>query len=163
MAHDPAQANALVIPIQLIGHSDILRVIRELESVEDFYTQAELKNNQDVPTFSQTLDAIIRENKINLHFRKDRVALGDALIYIRDNAPQIHISFATEPDAQFIQKIAGWFREKIDPHALIQTGIQPSIAAGCVVRTTNMYFDFSLRQHLMRNSNLLLEELKALA
>ncbi len=153
----------LLIPTQLASYQDLLRVIRELEKVEDFYTQADLKDSKEIPTFSQTLDLIIQENKVNLHFRKDRVALGDALIEIRDHGPKIHISFAIEPTAPVIQKIVAWFRKEIDPYVLMQTGIQPSIAAGCVVRTTNMYFDFSLRQHLLRSSSKLLDQLKALA
>jgi hypothetical protein len=39
-------------------------------------------------------------------------------------------------------------------------GVQPTIAAGCIMRTTNKYFDFSLRQDFEGKRDLLLEELK---
>jgi hypothetical protein len=37
--------------------------------------------------------------------------------------------------------------------------LQPTLGAGCVVRTTNRQFDFSLRQDFARKRDLLLEKL----
>jgi hypothetical protein len=44
---------------------------------------------------------------------------------------------------------------------LITIGLQPNIGAGCVVRTTNKYFDLSIKQDFLSKRNLLLEALKA--
>ena len=71
----------------------------------------------------------------------------------------IHISFAADPSAAFTDKIVAWFRENIHPFVLIQVGLQPTIAAGCVVRTANHSFDFSLRQHFTKQRQLLIDKL----
>jgi F0F1-type ATP synthase delta subunit len=38
---------------------------------------------------------------------------------------------------------------------MLQIGLQPAIAAGCMLRTTNKVFDMSLRTHLMKQSDYL--------
>lgn len=153
----------LNLPLELISKHDVLRTIRELESLEDFFTQESIRKDPNAtPKASPLLTAIARDNKLDLNDHGQRRHIGDALIAMRDHAPIIHISFAVEPSAQVVQKVLLWFRREISPVALMHVGIQPSIAAGCVVRTTNMYFDFSLRQHLLRNSEILLERLRSL-
>ena len=154
----------LKLPLQLVSRHDVIRTIRELESIQDYYTQAEIRQDKQLvmPVQSQLLQAIVAENKADLSHKETRASIGDVLIYLRDTAPVVHVSFAVEPSAQVVQKILQWFRREVSPMMLLQTGIQPSIAAGCVVRTTNMYFDFSLRQHLLRNSELLLDKLRSL-
>jgi F0F1-type ATP synthase delta subunit len=47
-----------------------------------------------------------------------------------------------------MQKIVTWWRENIDPFVLVEIGLQPNIAAGCLVRTSNRQYDFSLRRRL---------------
>jgi F0F1-type ATP synthase delta subunit len=53
-----------------------------------------------------------------------------------------------------------WLRKEIDPRIIIHVGLQPTIAAGIVLRTPNKQFDFSLRRHLYKNRDKLLEVLK---
>jgi F0F1-type ATP synthase delta subunit len=65
------------------------------------------------------------------------------------------MSFAIEPSSFMTQKIVSWFRKEVHPALMLHTGIQPTIAAGCVMRTSNKYFDFSLRQHLTASQGLL--------
>jgi hypothetical protein len=57
-------------------------------------------------------------------------------------------------------KLVGWFRANVHPHVLVQVGLQPNIAAGCVVRTTNKVFDLSLRNHFAQNQQVLIESMK---
>lgn len=153
----------LNLPLELVSKHDVLRTIRELETIEDFFTQGQIRKDQSaLPKLSPLLAAICRDNKVEITDEAQRRHIGDALIAIRDHAPVIHISFAVEPSAQVIQKVILWFRREVNAAALVHVGIQPSIAAGCVVRTTNMYFDFSLRQHLLRNGQLLLDKLRSL-
>ncbi len=152
------------LPLQLVSRHDVIRTIREIEAVQNYYTQAEIRQDKQIamPALSQLLQSIISENKLDLTKNESRTTIASMLAYLRDNAPVVHVSFAVEPSAQVTQKVLFWFRHNVSPMMLMQTGIQPSIAAGCVVRTTNMYFDFSLRQHLLRNSNILLDKLRSL-
>jgi len=48
----------------------------------------------------------------------------------------------------------GWALEELGERPL-----QPTIAAGCIVRTTNKYFDFSLRQDFTDKRELLLKQI----
>ena len=48
-----------------------------------------------------------------------------------------------------------WLRREIHPLVLMTVGLQPNIGAGCIVRTTNKYFDFSLRQDFANKRDLL--------
>jgi F0F1-type ATP synthase delta subunit len=58
------------------------------------------------------------------------------------------MSFASEASPKALDKIVAWLRSNIHPQTLLQVGLQPTIAAGCIVRTTNRVFDLSLRTHL---------------
>ena len=69
----------------------------------------------------------------------------------------MHISFAADPSASFTEKIVAWFRENIHPNILVQIGLQPNIAAGCVVRTANKIFDFSLRENFNQSQQSLID------
>jgi F0F1-type ATP synthase delta subunit len=69
----------------------------------------------------------------------------------------LHISFAAEPSTQALEKILVWFRANIHPQALLQVGLQPTIAAGCVLRTPNKVFDMSLRNHLIEQQKYLMQ------
>jgi hypothetical protein len=57
------------------------------------------------------------------------------------------MSFASDPSAVFTVKIVIWLRTNIHPYLLLQVGLEPRIAAGCIVRTPNKQYDFSLRRH----------------
>jgi hypothetical protein len=70
------------------------------------------------------------------------------------------MSFATDPSSAFTAKIVTWLRASIAPNVLLEVGLQPTIAAGCIVRTTNKIFDLSLRQHFADAESVLLEALE---
>jgi F0F1-type ATP synthase delta subunit len=75
----------------------------------------------------------------------------------------MHISFATDPSAAFVVQILGWFRREIHEHTLLVIGLQPSITAGCTLRTENKYFDFSMREQLMSSVPILANEISAVS
>ena len=56
------------------------------------------------------------------------------------------MSFSADPSVTFLTKLMTWLRQEIHPQVLLTVGLQPTIGAGCILRTTNRYFDFSLRQ-----------------
>jgi F0F1-type ATP synthase delta subunit len=72
-----------------------------------------------------------------------------------ENAPSFHVSFAVEPSPRALEKILVWLRENIHPQVLVQVGLQPAIAAGCVMRAANKVFDMSLRSNLKEQSGYL--------
>jgi len=164
MAHEStANRPKLVLPTLVFGMVEIRRLQRELESVEGYFEQAKLRGagqSPAPPKISRLLDALAHENQINLLHVLERQVLINFLHELSETAPTIHISFAADPSAAFTARVVAWLRSNIHPHALLQLGLQPSIAAGCVVRTPNQVFDFSLRHHFTAQRTLLVNSLR---
>lgn len=156
-----APERSVVLPLSVITVIDLSRVGRELSDLDDYLLQASIRTPgtpMQLPRLSKLLDDTAAINRLNLLSEQDRKALINALSYIKEHAPKMHISFSAEPNAAFVIKIAEFIRTNIHPLALIKIGLQPTIAAGCILRTPNKQFDLSLRQHL-KNSRPLLAEL----
>lgn len=152
----------ITLPDRLIGSVDLARVRRELDELDDSINQSNLRSPGE-PTklarSSVTLEEIARANKIQLTDEKQRMELKNLLLMLSEHAPRIHMGLASEPSAGFTRKIIGWLRSNIHPFTLLEVGLQPSIAAGCTLRTNNKFFDMSLRSHFSENRDLLLQKI----
>ena len=152
-----------VLPTQVFGVIEVRRLGRELETLDEYMRQAKVRaggSKQDtLPKVSRLLDDTASENHLTLLQAEDRAELADALKQTLQRAPVIHISFASDPSASFLEKIVSWLRENVHPLVLVRLGLQPSIAAGCVLRTANRSFDFSLRHRFSEERDLLLYSL----
>lgn len=160
--NDISEPKVFVLPLQIISQSDLSRVTREMEEVDDFFTQASLKaaSAKSVPQISLQLSGLFEENSLNLLQKQDRRQLKQFLEVLRAKAPVVTASFATDPKTDFLMKLVGWFRTEAHPYVLLQTGLQPNIAAGCIFRTTNKYFDFSFKEHFKKSKLKLSESLR---
>lgn len=159
MEHKPS-SQPMTLPTLVFGVVEVRRLLRELDALEEYLRQAGLRGGQqakDLPRVSRLLDSISTENNINLLKEDDRQSLKDFLANLEKTAPQLHFSFASDPSSAFLAKLVQWLRSNIHEHALLSLGLQPSIAAGCIVRTPNKMFDFSLRQRLGKSGALLHE------
>jgi len=139
-------------PAARVTFLTLARMQRELEALEEYMQQASLrkdasKNPEALPRISRLLDALASENSCNLLKKAERDRLSIFLRIVSESAPTIHMSFATDPSAAFTAKVVSWLRINIHPLVLLQLGLQPSIAAGTIIRTTNHVFDLSLRRH----------------
>ena len=142
----------------VVGPSDVARLERELISLNDFFVAAQARQTgttMQPPKLTQTLNQLAKENDINLLEEGLRQKLAQELKRIYDEAPVLHISFATEASPKAMEKLVTWVRTNIHPQALIQVGLQPSVAAGCFLRTANKTFDMSLRASLKKSQPLL--------
>lgn len=162
MAHKPAAEHELVLPLLVVAPSDVARLMRELEALDEYLHQAGLKKEGEVklPRTSRTLDEFAGSNELDLAHATARKRAMVFLQYVHDRAPVITMSFAVDPSSAFVGKIIAWLRQNIHPMLLLRIGLQPNIAAGCTVRTTNNYYDFSLRQHFKAQRELLLEKIR---
>jgi F0F1-type ATP synthase delta subunit len=155
-----APSKQLELPILVFGPIEVRRLQRELESLEEYIEQAEIRDKgkqPPLPKTSRLLDALAGNNNLNLLLADNRAVLKKFLKDVDAKAPVIHISFAADPSSAFTAKIVAWLRTNIHPYALLHLGLQPSIAAGCIVRTRNKAFDFSLRNRFHEQRALLLE------
>lgn len=142
--------------------SDVGRLIRELEGLENSLLQLKIRAAGEhiaLPQISHRMQELSEYNKLNLLHPGDRHALKEFLTSVKQDTPVMHISFSTEPTEAFLVTLTAWLRREINPCVLFTIGLQPAIGAGCVVRTTNKYFDMSLRQTFFNKRHLLLEQL----
>ncbi len=156
MAHD----KQLSLPYSVVGRSDVGRLIRELEALEAAMQRKTAQKDEKLLPTSRLLDDLSQQNKLNLLQPDDRAALKQFLEQVRKDAPQLHFNFSTDPSPRFMASLVGWVRQEIHPAALLQIGLEPALGAGCTLRTTNRYFDFSLRHYFDNQRELLLSKMK---
>ncbi len=159
----PSPTVSLVLPLSVTGPIDVGRLLRELESIDNYLMQFHLKNEDDkakMPKTSKLMDNLLEVNKLNLVEPAHRQQLIGFLQETKEHAPVLHISFGSDPAPAFLEKLLTWLRREIHPLVLVTVGLQPNIGAGCLVRSTNKYFDFSLRENFTKNRVLLMSKLR---
>lgn len=154
-----------ILPLQVVGQTELNRLLLELESLESELIGSGGSNNQSAatsgpPKTTDLLNQTAISNGYNLTQNKDRRLIAEALKQIRDQAPLLHISFAAEPSPKVTQAVLAWLRGNVHRYALLHIGLQPAIAAGCVLRTPNKIFDLSLRASFERQKPYLIELIK---
>lgn len=154
------------LPASIVEPGDVRRLLQEVDVMDEALRQSAIRQPEAsvaLPRTSHMLAELVEQNKLQLQQKADRQKLQEFLTLLLGRAPILHISFAAEPSRGFIAKITQWLRQNVHPEVLVQIGLQPSIAAGCIVRTTNKQFDFSLRQHFVSKRDVLIAELDVLA
>lgn len=160
---EPASApSELVIPLNVIARADISRSLRELESIMEYFHQSALRGSQakDLPVLGKVLDSIASTNNLNLLHPEDRDKLKAFLTHVKAKAPVVHMSFPSKPGEPFLAKIVQWFRSEAHPYTVLHVGLQPELAAGCLVRTSNKSFDFSFRRRFEQSKQKLIAALE---
>lgn len=153
----------LSLPPAVVSDGDVSRLLRELDSLNDFFLSATARKAGTTlppPRVTRILNTMATDAKYNLLDAEQRQSLVEGLKNIQTVAPVMHISFATEPSPHVIEQILIWLRTNIHPYVLLQVGLQPTIAAGCVLRTNNRVFDMSLRSYLDRQRDYLVALVK---
>lgn len=148
----------LGLPLAVVTKVDVGRLARELEQIDNFLKEASIRtpgSPAKMPKTSRLLDETVSINKLNLLHEDDRNRLIGFIMQVRTKAPIMHISFSADPSPAFTQKLIARLRGDIHPLILLQLGLQPNIGAGSVLRTTNKYFDFSLRTRLSKKGDIL--------
>ncbi len=152
------EPKTLKLPVSIITPTDLGRLLRELAVVDEELLQLGLRQpgtQVKLPKTTLLMDELVSLNKLSLLQKDDRARLKRSLETVRQRHKVIHISFSAEPSVNFLVKLMVWLRREVDPYILVTIGLQPSIAAGCVVRTSNKVFDFSLRENFAKNRGLL--------
>lgn len=155
----------LKLPVSVIGVTDVNRLTRELETIDEFLRQSSIREPgtaTKLPNTTRLFDELASSNDLNMLQTEDREALKEFLHGIQKSAPKLHISFSTDPSPLFLQRLINYLRDKIDPLVLVQVGLMPNIGAGCVVRSTNKVFDLSLREDFRKKRGLLMDYISKL-
>lgn len=144
---------ALKLPMEVVGRADITRMQRELNALDDFFVTASAHKagtTMAPPRLTRMLNQLAADNQTNLLEAGQRKELNGQLGNLLKNAPLFHISFAAEPSPKALESILAWLRTNIHPQILLEVGLQPAIAAGCVLRTPNKLFDMSLSTYVKK-------------
>lgn len=150
----------LLLPDRLVGSIDLSRVIKELTVLDDALHQTTLRapgKSVKLPKTTPTLEALAEVNKISLLEQRHRTALLSALSVYQKRAPKVHMSFTVEPSPRLLQELIIWLRKNINESLLLDTGLQPNIVAGCVIRTPNKVFDLTLRNNIAKQTPVLMK------
>lgn len=150
------------LPVMAATPTDIIRLIQELVAIDESLLQLGIRKGGTavkLPKTSQLMDMTVKANLLNLLHDDDRRMLRRFLEEVRKKSPVLHMSFSADPSPAFIEKLMTWLRKEIHPQVLLSIGLQPTLGAGCIVRTTNKQFDFSLRQDFLNKRELLLKQI----
>jgi len=154
----------LVLPVLVSSPADVTRLLHETEQIDEALMQLSLRGGGTeikLPKTSRFMDMVIEQNGINLLKPEDRQLLKQFLTLVKDKAPRLHISFGADPAPAFMDKLMTWLRQEISPFVLVTVGLQPNIGAGCIVRSINKQFDFSLGKSISQKRELLMNKLNA--
>ncbi|MDO8266085.1 MAG: hypothetical protein Q7T41_04045 [Candidatus Saccharibacteria bacterium] len=153
---------AITLPVAIVSPTDIARLTREIEAVDNFFREQEIRaagQPNAMPRLSKLMDMLVSENQMNLLELNDRSKLLTILQGLHKVAPVMHISFSVDPPGAYVQKLVAWLRKNIHAYVLVTVGLQPNIGAGCIVRTTNKLFDFSLREYFTQKREFFIDKL----
>ena len=156
------QQQKFQLPTSIISPTDVARLSREIEEIDNYFRQQEIRNSGESntpPRLSKLLDQLISYNQMNLLRSEDRTKVLGILKTLHSDATVMHISFSVDPPGSYLQKIVDWLRRNIHAYVLVTVGLQPNIGAGCIVRTTNKMFDFSLREYFNQKREFFIEKL----
>lgn len=151
------------LPMGVVTRADVGRLAGEAEALDNFLNQAAVRtagSPVQMPKVSNLFEEFSALNNLNMLDKAHRAQAYAFLQQLRNEAPVIHVSFNTDPSALFLQKLITWIRQQLHPFVLLQIGLNPGIGAGCMLRTTNKFFDLSLRQRFNDQRPLLISKLR---
>lgn len=157
MATNAMASPALKLPTAIATKTDLVNVLRNLEEVLDTYVENSVRSQEGVDfsarsDVSSNLAALVQTNNLNVDVHTLQ-ALKSWLMQLKDHAPVVRFTFASDPTPQFLGQIINWLRETSGQFVLMRYGIQPSIAAGCLLTTPVRRYDFSLRSKILKSGD----------
>lgn len=146
-----AEAKNFRLPSSVYSPSLVSGLLRELDRLDNsVLQQLATKKGEHSIKLSPLMMSVVETNKVDIDSQTNREDLKKFLNSVKLTSPVVHISFASDPSASFMQKLTEWFRTQVNPNVLITVGLQPTIGAGCVIRTTNKQFDLSLGEEFTK-------------
>ncbi len=161
------QQDNLLLPDSVATKRDVLALIHELEQADSTITSVEVKTKVGAApkvdvVLSDLLMDFLHANRMQLGDGRVRSQLIAQLHHLTNVMPIVNVTFATEADADSLQKLVAWVRESVHPQAVIAVGLQPDLIGGVYVRTLNQVYDLSLRAQLKDARHLISEELEVI-
>ncbi len=161
------EAPTYVLPAAVVSRADLARLVREVEQLDNDFEVQKVRDHRDeghyaMPNISRGLTDFLATNEIKIGDAKERTHLKERLRVLKDKAPIVHVTFATDADPEFLGQLVDWLRTEVHPQSLLSVGLQPSLIGGMYVRTPNHVHDFSLRKIMAGKRDILVRELQGL-
>lgn len=156
-----------ILPPGVATRRDISSLVVELEKVDNDLTEMTVHVKVGVDSnhslsVSDQLNEFITINKLPFRNPIDRTEIIKQMRLLKDKAPVVHMTFASEPDGDSIQYLTSWMRQSVHSQSVVEASIQPALVAGVYIRTANRIYDFSARKRLQDSRQVLLGDLEAL-
>lgn len=158
--HSTATVTAMHLPVGVVSTGDARRLRRDMATMQETIQAIRIQTNAPMaklPRMSRALEEFAGTNRLNFLLPDDRSQADAYLEYVLRKAPVMHMSFASEASRKFTTELVQWLRTNFDPDMLVEIGLEPNMAAGCVVRTSNKVFDFSLSKYLESKRELMMD------
>jgi hypothetical protein len=164
---DTAPATGLILPSAIATKADLVNVLRNLEAVLDAFVENSVRQEEGVDfaaraDVSSNLALLVKDNRLEVSVETLK-SLKTWLNHLKDHAPVVRFTFANDPDQKFLAAIVDWLRKNSGQFVLVRYGIQPSIAAGCLMYTPRHRYDFTLRKNITDSGQKLMEYIRAAA
>lgn len=165
-------APTFMFPPALVSRADLARLAREVEALDNELEAQKVRAhssngaNQHVsyhmPTMTRSLSDFIELNKLDLADDRGRMTLKEQLRALKDKAPVVHMTFASEADLDVLRQLVAYMRKEFHPQALLSVGLQPNLVGGVYMRTPSHVHDFSVRSRLKTKRGIIGRELERL-
>lgn len=169
MSHsDTYDYQRLILPPSLVTRIDMARLISEVEQLDADMTAEAARTKVGAasgarPVLSDQLTDFLTVNQVDVESAEQRRQAIAGLRQLKDEAPVVHMTFATTADQASLSKLADWLRRSVHPQSLMVVGLQPNLIGGVYVRTTNQVHDLSVRAKLANSRHLLVEAVEELS
>ena len=165
---DLDSSQAFKLPDDVIGRSDVSHLLREIERLDNEITALNARERvgasvESTLALSDRLEDFLQLNELDLQDTQQRQQLIHRLRQFKDQAPVVHMTFASSADQESLGEIVRWVRQSIHPGVLVSVGLQPGIIGGVYLRTPNHVWDLSVRSQLARHRHLITEQVEALS
>jgi hypothetical protein len=167
MNQSSATYQNFALPPSVVSRVDVSRLVSEIERADNDLTTLAIRaktgeNVQQSVAISDRLKDFLDINGLTITTDSlARTELVKQMRMLKDKAPVIHLTFATEADQESLSQLASWLRQSVHPQSVIQTGLQPALIAGVYVRTPNHVYDLSMRAQFKNSRGLLVKQLEA--
>ena len=151
----------LSLPSSVATKAQLLSLRKNVDDVLEAITQNQIRLEEnvepkDVPQVSGTLASLLSINKLKPTTEIIQ-EIKKWVEFLLHHAPIVRITLASEPGPKELNRLVDWFRQESGKIVLLHVGIQPTIAAGAVVRTTSHRYDMSLRNELLHRTDSFIE------
>ncbi len=141
----------LKLPISLISPDQLRAAALEVQRYGEMMAEAARRSSKsaakgdDLPDLSLDLERML-PNPVTTEAIVEVVAWLNGLA---ESAKKVNITLPGVAPKAYREKVAGWFRQAIDPNILIVFDVNRALAGGFVLRFGGQFYDYSFRKRLL--------------